>query len=89
MSFSIWQPAQVTQYPIMSRFQCFIFLKKQIRDNQKFYMSTIEHGQISLYCHYNKFIKGPGTSFQSPALNRKHVRNACDIAHQYLTKFHY
>ena len=28
-----------------------------------------------LYCHFNKIIKGPGTSFQSPALSQKHVRN--------------
>ena len=29
----------------------------------------------SRYSHFNKIIKGPGTSFQSPALNQKHVRN--------------
>ena len=29
-------------------------------------MSTIKNGQISLSCHFNKIIKGPGTSFQSP-----------------------
>ena len=29
-------------------------------------MSTIKNGQSS--CHFNKIIKGPGTSFQSPAL---------------------
>ena len=28
-------------------------------------MSAIKNGQISLYCHFNKIIKGPGTSFQS------------------------
>ena len=37
------------------------------------------NGQISLYCH--KIIKGPGTSFQSPALNQKHVRNVYHTAH--------
>ena len=40
-------------------------------------MLTIKNDQISLYCHSNKIIKGPGTSFQSPALIRKHVRNVC------------
>ena len=40
-------------------------------------MSTIKNDQISLYCHFNKIIKGPGTSFQFPALNQKHVRNVC------------
>ena len=38
-------------------------------------MSTNKNGQISLYCHFDKIIKGPGTSFQSPAMNRKHARN--------------
>ena len=34
-------------------------------------------GQISLYCRFNKIIKGSGTSFQSPALNQKHIKNVC------------
>ena len=38
-------------------------------------MSTIKNGQISLYCHFNKIIKEPGTNFQSPALTQNHVRN--------------
>ena len=52
-------------------------------------MSTIKNDQISLYCHFNKIIKGPGTSFQSPALSQKHVRNICHTAYQCLTKFHF
>ena len=48
-------------------------------------MSIIKNGQISLFCHFNKIIKG--SSFQSPALNQKHFRNVCQTAHQYLTKF--
>ena len=36
-------------------------------------MSTIKVGQILLYCHFNKIMKGPGTSFQSPPLNQKHT----------------
>ena len=44
-------------------------------------MSTIKNGQISPYCHFNKIIKGPGTSFQSPALSQKNVRNYCHTAH--------
>ena len=43
-------------------------------------MLTIKNGQIFLYCHFNKIIKGPGTSFQSPALSQKHVRNFCPTA---------
>ena len=31
----------------------------------------IKDGQISLYCHFNKIIKEPGTSFQTPELNQK------------------
>ena len=43
----------------------------------------------SRYCHFDKIIKGPGTSFQSPALSQKHVRNVCHTPHYYLTKFHF
>ena len=38
-------------------------------------MSAIENGQMLLYYHFKKIIKGPGTSFQSPALSQKHIRN--------------
>ena len=44
-------------------------------------MSTIKNGQILLYCRFNKIIKKPGTSFQSPAFSLKHVRNVCHTAH--------
>ena len=44
-------------------------------------MSTIKNDQILLYCHFNKIIKGSGTSFQSPAFNQKHVRNVSHTAH--------
>ena len=52
-------------------------------------MSDIKKGLISLYCHFNEILKGPGTSFQSPALCHNYVRNVFHIAHQYLTKFHF
>ena len=52
-------------------------------------MSTIKNDQIALYCHFGKIIKGPGTSFQSPALIQKHLRSVCHTAHLYLTKFHF
>ena len=52
-------------------------------------MSPIKNDQISLYFRFNKIIKGPGTSFQSPPLIQKHVRNVCNTAHQYLTKFQF
>ena len=35
----------------------------------------MKNGQISLYFHFNKIIKGSGTNFQSPSLNKKHIRN--------------
>ena len=44
-------------------------------------MFTIKNDQILLYCHFNKIVKGPGTSFQSPVLSQKHVRNICHTAH--------
>ena len=44
-------------------------------------MSTIKNGQILLYCHFDKTLKEPGTSFQSPGFNQKHVRNIFHTAH--------
>ena len=35
----------------------------------------------TLYCHFNKIIKGPETSFHGPALSQKHVRNASHTIH--------
>ena len=52
-------------------------------------MSSINTGQILLCCHFNEIIKEPETSFQSPALRQSYVRNVCQTAHQYLTKFHF
>ena len=40
-------------------------------------MLTIKNGQISLYCYFNKIIKGSGTSFQFPGLSQTHARNVC------------
>ena len=50
-------------------------------------MSNIKNDQILLYFHFNKIIKGPRTSFQSPALTQNHFRNASHTGHQYFTKF--
>ena len=44
-------------------------------------MSTINNGQILLYCHFKKIIKEPETSFHYPAFSQKHVRNVCHKAH--------
>ena len=44
-------------------------------------MSTIKNDQILLYCHFNKIVKEPGTSFQSQAFSQKHVKNICHTAH--------
>ena len=52
-------------------------------------MSDIENGQISLYCHFSKIIKGPGPSLQSPALSQRHFKIICHTAHYYLNKFHF
>ena len=41
-------------------------------------MLTVKNGQILPYCHFNRKIKEPGISFQSPALNQKQVR---DVSH--------
>ena len=52
-------------------------------------MSTIKMGKILVHYHFNKIIKGPRTSFQSPGMSQKHVKNVCLTAHLYLTKFHF
>ena len=65
----------------MPRFQCFNFLKKVNKGQLKWSMSTMETGQIFLYCCFNKIIKGPGTSFQLLALSQNHVRNVSRTAH--------
>ena len=44
-------------------------------------MPNIKNDQILLYCHFNKIIEGPGTSFQSQALSQKHVRNIFHTEH--------
>ena len=44
-------------------------------------MSIIKDGQILLYWNFSKIVKDPGTNFQSPALNQKHVRNVCHTEH--------
>ena len=36
-------------------------------------MSTIKNGHLMLSYHFNKIKKGPGTSFQFPALSQKHI----------------
>ena len=41
----------------------------------------MKNDQISLYCGLNKIIKEHGTTFQSPELSHKHVRNVCHTAH--------
>ena len=41
----------------------------------------MKNGLISLYCRFYKIIKGPGTGFQSPALNQEHIKNLCHTAH--------
>ena len=52
-------------------------------------MNIIKNGQILSYCYFNKIIKEIRTTFQSSALNQKHVRKVCYTALLYLTKFHF
>ena len=54
----------------MSRFQCSIFFENVNMGQLKMILATIKDGQISLHCHFNKFMKRPGTSFQSSALSQ-------------------
>ena len=56
-------------------------------------MSTMKKCQNLLYCRFNKFIKRSGTSFHSPALTQKHIRNVSHTAHfkrnKHKCNFHY
>ena len=52
-------------------------------------MLAFKNGQMSLYYHFNKIIKGPGTSLQSPALSQKHVKIVCHPTNYYFTKFYF
>ena len=51
-------------------------------------MLTFKNGQISLYCHFNKIIKGSGTSLQSPELRQNNVRDVCHFD-SVILKFHF
>ena len=65
----------------MSTFHSFNFFEKVNKGQLKTTNVTIKNGQILLSCNFNKIMKGPGTSSQSPALSQKHVRNVCHTAH--------
>ena len=42
-------------------------------------MSAIKNDQILIYYHFNKVMKGTGTSFQSPALCQKHGKGNVEM----------
>ena len=50
-------------------------------------LGTIKNNKCQLLkmarscCHFDKIIKGPGTSFQSPAISQENIRNVCHTAH--------
>ena len=50
-------------------------------------LGTIKNNKCQLLkmarscCHFHKIIKGPGTSFQSPAISQENIRNVCHTAH--------
>ena len=43
-------------------------------------MFTIKNGQIWLYCHFNKMIKGSEITFTVSNNELKHVTNVCHTA---------
>ena len=51
----------------------FYYFEKVNKGHLKMENVTIKNGQISLYFHFNKFIKEPGTSFQFSELSQKYV----------------
>ena len=63
------------------KFSVLHFLKGWIMENWKRWISAPKNWQVLLHCHFIKIVKGPGTSFQSPTLSQKHVRNVCYKIH--------
>ena len=72
-SFSIQQPAPINySITIYLKFQCFIFFfQKANKGHLKMVNFNYQSDQISLYCHFSKIMKEPGTNFQSPGLSKK------------------
>ena len=64
--------------PVLSHFylQCFIFWKKWIRDIKNGICQLLKMARSRYIVILIKSQKGRGTSFQSPALSEKHVRNS-------------
>ena len=79
-NLATWSNYSITNY---IKIPVFHFLAKVNEGHLKLVnvMSIIKNGQILLYCHFNIIIKGPGTSFQFPALGQKHVRNVFHTTH--------
>ena len=61
----------------------FYFFEKVSKGHLKRVNVDIKNGHISQYCHFNKTSKGTGTSFYSPPLSQRYVKNI------YLTKFYF
>ena len=59
----------------------FQYFEKVNKGHLKMLNVNYKNGKISVYCRFNKIIKGPGSSFQSPALIQKHIRNVCHTTH--------
>ena len=70
------------------KFPLFHFFEKVNKRELK--MKNINYYKLTVlvYYHYIKIIKKPGTSFQSPVLSPKHVRNVSDKKKQCLANFH-
>ena len=58
----------------------FHFFEKVNKGHLKM-VDVIKNGQVWLILPFNKIIRRPGTSFQSPVLSQKHVRNVCHTVH--------
>ena len=59
----------------------FHYFEKMNKGHLNMLNANYEECQISLYCRFNKIMKGSGTSSQSPALNQKRIRNVRHTAH--------
>ena len=52
----------------------FHFFEKVSKGQLKMVNVNIKNRWILLYCHFDKILKEPGTSFQFPALSQNYVK---------------
>ena len=75
----LFNSATCSNYSITNyvTFPVFNFFEIVNKGELKIVNIIYQNWQILFYCYFIKIIKGPETSFQSPALSQEHVRKVC------------